>query len=409
MHRVAVTGLGIISTIGNDLEAVAASLHDGRSGVVVDEERRRLGFRSALTGAIRGFDPADYFPRKARRAMGEPALYGCAAALQAVRAAGLRDQELQSDDVGIIIGNDSCCAPAVEVADEVRRGGPHGIGSGQIIRAMNSTVSMNLSTLLGTRGANWTVAAACASGAHAIGQSYALIRAGLQRTVLCGGVQEINWPAMAAFDALGAFSTRELEPERASRPFDVARDGLVPSGGGAMLVLEELDHARARGAKIWGEVIGYAFSSDGAHLTVPSGEGAMRAMRRVLGSASVAPAEVDYINAHATSTPAGDAVEAKAIVGVFGAAAAGPVPWVSSTKSMTGHECWMAGASETLYTLLMMERSFVAPSINVDQLDPACEGLRLATRTVETPVKTALMNSFGFGGTNATLLLRALA
>jgi 3-oxoacyl-[acyl-carrier-protein] synthase-1 len=408
MRRVAVTGLGIISTLGNSLEAVCGSLRAGRSGIIIDEERRGLGFRSALTGAIRDFDPADYFPRKARRAMGEPALYGCAAALQAVRAAELREADLQSDEVGVIVGNDSCCQPAVEVADEVRRAGPHGVGSGQIIRAMNSTVTMNLSTLLGTRGANWTVAAACASGAHAIGQGYALIRGGLQQIVLCGGTQEINWQAMAAFDALGAFSTREAEPEKASRPFDAARDGLVPSGGGAVLVLEDLERARARGARIWGEIVGYAFSSDGAHLTQPSGDGAVRAMRRVLAAAAVAPAEVDYVNAHATSTLVGDAVEAKAIASVFGGDETARRPWVSSTKSMTGHECWMAGASETLYTLLMMAAGFVAPNINVYAIDPACAGVKLATRTVETPVRTALVNSFGFGGTNATLMLRAL-
>ena len=409
MRRVAVTGLGIVSTIGNTVAEVGASLRAGRSGVVLDHERKRLGFRSALTGAIRGFDPADYFTRKQRRSMGEPALYGGAAAFQAVRDAGLGERDLHRDEVGVIVGNDSCAQPAVDVADEVRRaGGPHGIGSGQIIRAMNSTVTMNLSTLLGTRGANWTVSAACASGAHAIGQGWSLIRSGLQEIVLCGGVQEINWQAMAAFDALGAFSGRESEPARASRPFDADRDGLVPSGGGAVLVLEDLDCARARGARIWGEVVGYAFSSDGGHLTQPSGEGAVRAMQRVLADARIAPAEVDYVNAHATSTPVGDAVEAQAIVRVFGGADVPARPWVSSTKSMTGHECWMAGASETLYTLVMMDGAFVAPNVNVDRLDPACAGMRLATSTVDVRLGTALVNSFGFGGTNATLLLRAV-
>jgi 3-oxoacyl-[acyl-carrier-protein] synthase-1 len=402
-RQVAITGLGIVSCLGQTLDEVSASLRAGRSGIMLDEARRRAGFRSALTARIDGFDPrARGLTRKQLRTMCEPAQYGCAAALDAVRDAGLAPDDLRSDRCGLIFGNDSTVKAAVESIDLVREHHEtHFIGSGHIFRIMNSTVSMNLAVILGVRGANWTVSGACASSAHAIGQALMLIRSGLQDLVVTGGAQETSWESMAPFDALGAFSRREEEPARASRPFDADRDGLVPGGGGACLILEELEHAQRRGARIYGIVRGYGFSSDGVeHLSHAHGDGAARALRMALSDAGVSPGEVDYVNAHATSTPVGDLAEAKAIAEVLGTA----VP-VSSTKSMTGHECWMAGASEVLYTALMARDGFIAPNINYERPDPACPPIHVVGRTIDASIRTAVSNSFGFGGTNAALVL----
>ena len=402
-RHVAITGLGGITCIGTTLDDIAASLRRGRSGIVLDPERRRRGFRSALTGRIEGFDAKDYgLSRKMLRTMCEPAQYAYAAATAALGEAGLPPAALSGGRCGIIFGNDSTVLPAVESVDIARETGEtHFIGGGHIFRAMNSTVSMNLATHFGIQGANWTVGAACASGAHAIGQAALLIRAGLQDIVVTGGAQETNWQSMAGFDALAAFSVREDEPERASRPFDADRDGLVPSGGAACLILEELEHARARGAPVYAVVRGYGFSSDGSgHLAQPKPEGAARAMRMALGDAGVAPDEIDYINAHATSTIGGDFAEAQAIAGLFGSS----VP-VSSTKSMTGHECWMAGASEVLYTALMGRDGFLAPNVNFSRLSHGCPMLHIVRETTAARLRLALSNSFGFGGTNAALVL----
>jgi 3-oxoacyl-[acyl-carrier-protein] synthase-1 len=301
----------------------------------------------------------------------------------------------------LIIGNDSASAPNVEVADAVRRDKTtQQLGSGYIFQCMNSSASMNLNALLGTQGAAWTLAAACASGAHAVGQGFTLIRAGLQDVVVTGAMQEITWESMASFDALGAFSKREGAPQAASRPFDRARDGLVPSGGAAALILESESHLKARRGKPLVEIRGYGFSSDGEHLTLPSGDGAKRAMLTALGNAEVRPAQVDYINAHATSTPIGDAKEAEAIREVFGE----NTP-VSSTKSMTGHECWMSGASEILYSALMLRGGFVAPNVNFESQEDGAPKINVVPRTLERPLNHVLVNSFGFGGTNAAILL----
>jgi 3-oxoacyl-[acyl-carrier-protein] synthase I len=278
------------------------------------------------------------------------------------------------------------------------------LGTGHIIRVMNSTVTMNLDTLVKMQGACWSLSAACASGLHALGQAAMLIASDQQEIVICGGAQETSWQGMAAFDALGALSTNEADPARASRPFDEARDGLVPSGGGAALVVESLDSARARGAAIYAEVVGYAFSCDGTHLTQPTGLGAEQSMKGALRRASVHPSEVDYVNAHATSTPAGDSVEAAAIQHVFSRS---PVP-VSSTKALTGHECWMSGASEVAYCLLMMRDGFIAGNPHLEVPDVVSAALELPVSSRPIRPRTILKNSFGFGGTNATVVLRAL-
>ncbi len=405
MRRAVITGMGAVSSLGLTLDTISRSLREGSSGIGVDPERKRRGFRSALTGQVRGFDPAAHFDRKARKTMGEAAAYGCASALNAIADAGLDRNGLARPDVGVIFGNDTTCVSAREMFDELTKyGRTNALGSGPIIRVMNSTVTMNLGTLLGVQGACWSLSAACASGLHAIGQAAMLIATGQQEVVICGGAQETGWESMAAFDALGALSTREDDPARASRPFDKSRDGLVPSGGGAALVLESLESARARGARIYAEVLGYSFSCDGGHITNPTGDGAARAMRQALKLASVAPAEVDYVNAHATSTPVGDAVEAKAILEVFGDH---PVP-VSSTKGLTGHECWMAGASEVVYSLLMMRDGFIAGNAHLTEPDEASAKLSLHKGPLAKRPRTLLKNSFGFGGTNAAVVLRAL-
>ena len=400
-ERVFITGLAAVSCLGNSLAEIEDGLRTGRSGVVLDPRRRELGFRSALTGAVNDFDPRERLDRKARKSMHESTQWCAVSALAAIEQAGIDPSSLHHPRAGLIIGNDSTSAPNVEVADAVRRDGTtQQLGSGYIFQCMNSTASMNLNALLGTQGAAWTLAAACASGAHAVGQGFMLIRSGMQDIVVTGGMQEINWESMASFDALGTFSKREDAPGAASRPFDASRDGLVPSGGAAALIIESESHLKARGGTPLVELIGYGFSSDGEHLTLPSGDGARRAIGAALGNAELKPAAIDYVNAHATSTLIGDAKEAEALRDVFGE----DTP-VSSTKSMTGHECWMSGASEILYSTLMMRGGFIAPNINFERQEEGAAKINVVARTLETPLKNVLVNSFGFGGTNASVIL----
>jgi 3-oxoacyl-[acyl-carrier-protein] synthase-1 len=403
MHRVAITGIGIVSCLGNDPETVTTSLRQGRSGIVVDEERRRLGFRSPLTGAVRGFDPPALLSRKQRKTMPEFAIQAYSAASDALGMAGLSAEEIRNPETGLIFGCDSSCIAAIEQVDALReKGETKLIGSGAVFRSMTSCVTMNLNTLLQTRGACWTISSACSSGGHAVGQAADLIALGRQERVICGGAQEINWQSMCSFDGLGAFSIRLDEPQAACRPFDADRDGLVPSGGAAALVLERYDLARARGANILGEVLGYAFSSDGEHLSVPGNDGLQRAMCKAVASAGLKPADIDYICAHATSTPAGDAAEAENILAFFG----DRTPWVSSVKSMTGHELWMSGASQVVYATLMAQGGFIAPNINFAAPDEVTGRLRIAAETVDGAPEHVLCNSAGFGGTNSCLVLR---
>ena len=335
--------------------------------------------------------------------MGEPAMYAAVAALRALQDADLKRDALHHFGAGVIIGNDSTCGAAVEATDGTRNDGTtRNLGSAMVVKCMNSSPNINLSVLLGSKGASWSVAAACASGAHAIGQAWQLIATGQQEVVVAGGTQELNWHSMAAFDALGTFSEWKGDPVSASRPFSSDRSGLVPSGGGAVLILESESHARARGARIRADLVSYAFSSDGYHVTSPSGKGAAWCIRRALEQAHLAPDEIEYVNAHAASTPVGDKVEAGVLLEVFGENG----PPVSSTKSMTGHECWMAGASEVAYSLLMAEGGFIAPNINFNAPDVGTERLDVVRETRNTRPRTILSNSFGFGGTNACLVLR---
>ncbi len=403
MRRVVVTGMGIWSCIGRNKAEVTESLRLGRSGIGYDEARKAYGFRSPLTGIVETPDLKALLHRRLRTGMSQEAQYAFMAAHEAFEQAGIEEQYLLDNEVGILFGNDSTALPTVEMHEMMlEKHDTALLGSGLIFQSMNSTVNMNLSTIFHLRGINFSVSAACASGSHSIGLGAMFIRQGLQDMVLVGGAQEVNPYAMAAFDALGTFSARLDAPTQASRPFDTGRDGLVPSGGAAALVLEEYKHAVNRGATILAEVCGYGFSSNGGGISQPSSEGSYIAMERALADAQMSVGDIDYVNAHATSTKQGDEEEAVALTRLFG----GTRTWVSSTKSMTGHECWMAGASEAVYSILMMQNGFVAPNINLEEVDPAAATLRLAATTIETPIKTVLSNSFGFGGTNSAIVLR---
>lgn len=408
LNRVAITGVGIISCLGCDTPTVTQALREGRSGIVVDPQRIELGFRSPLTGQINGFDEKKVLGRKERKSMPLFAVQAYASAREALTMAGLDDEALRNPDTGLIYGCDSSCLAAIEQVDLLReRGETKSIGSGQIFRSMNSNVTMNLNTLLGTQGACWTLSSACSSGGHAIGQAADLIALGRQKRMICGGAQEINWQSMCSFDGLGAFSTNTADPAGACRPFDADRDGLVPSGGAATVVLEDYALAQARGATILGEVLSYSFSSDGENLSVPSRGGLQRAMSEALKRADLAPTDIDYLCAHATATPAGDGAEADNIKAVFGRADAGhTVPWVSSLKSMTGHELWMSGASQVVYTTLMAQGGFIAANRNFTHPDEHSDGLKIVTATLEQAPEVVLCNSAGFGGTNSCLVLR---
>ena len=403
-RRVVITGMGIWSCLGTDLETVKQSLYEGKSGIGLQSERLEYGYRSALTGIVE--EPVitkKMLDRHTRAGMPEEARYAYMSSLQAFEQANISDEYLLENEVGCIFGNDSSAKPVIEaskIMDEKHDSAM--LGYGLIFQSMNSTVNMNLSTIFHLRGVNFTISAACASGSHSIGLGYMLIKQGMQDVVLCGGAQETNFYSMASFDALGAFSVRMDEPTKASRPFDRDRDGLVPSGGAASLVLEDYEHAKARGANILAEVIGYGFSSNGGGISQPSDEGSVVAMTRALDMSGVKAEEIDYINAHATSTHQGDMYEAMALNRMFG----GKHALISSTKSMTGHECWMAGASEAVYSILMMQNNFVAPNINFEHPDEYSEKMNLAITTVETELNLVLSNSFGFGGTNSALVLK---
>ena len=403
-RRVVITGMGIWSCLGTDLETVKQSLYEGKSGIGMQPERLEYGYRSALTGIVE--EPVitkKMLDRHTRAGMPEEARYAYMSSLQAFEQANISDEYLREHEIGCIFGNDSSAKPVIEaskIMDEKHDSAM--LGYGLIFQSMNSTVNMNLSTIFHLRGVNFTISAACASGSHSIGLGYMLIKQGMQDVVLCGGAQETNFYSMASFDALGAFSVRMDEPTKASRPFDRDRDGLIPSGGAASLVLEDYEHAKARGANILAEVVGYGFSSNGGGISQPSDEGSVVAMTRALDMSGVKAEDIDYINAHATSTHQGDMYEAMALNRMFG----GKHALISSTKSMTGHECWMAGASEAVYSILMMQNDFVAPNINFEHPDEYSEKLNLAITTVETELNLVLSNSFGFGGTNSALVLK---
>lgn len=403
MNRVVITGIGIYSTIGKSLDAVRDSLYRGESGIILDPARKEMGYRSGLTGYVERPSLKGVLDRRARVMLPEQGEFAYMATREAFDVAGLDQDYLDKHEIGIIYGNDSSALPVIEAIDIIRdKKDTMLVGSGNVFQVLNSTVNMNLATIFRLKGINFTVSAACASGSHAIGLGTMFIRQGMQEIVVCGGAQEINKYSMGNFDALGAFSVRESDPKAASRPFDKSRDGLVPSGGAATVVLESLDSARRRGVKILGEVIGYGFSSNGEHISNPTVQGPSRSLRMAMRNSGLDIRAISYINAHATSTPAGDASEAKAIHEVFGEA---KTP-VSSTKSMTGHECWMAGASEIVYSVLMMQHSFIAPNINFETPDDDSARLNLVTRAVNKNIDVFLSNSFGFGGTNSTLIVK---
>ncbi len=405
MNRVVITGMGIYSVIGKNLAEVEDSLRQGRSGIILDPLRKEMGFRSALTGMVERPILKGVLDRRMRIGLPVQGEYAYISTLEALRNARIEQSYLDSHEVGILFGNDSSAVPVVESVDILRqKKDTMMIGSGYIFQSMNSTVSMNLSVIFRLKGVNFTLSGACASGSHALGIGYLLIRQGLQDMIICGGAQEINPESTASFDALNAFSTRESDPAKASRPFDRDRDGLVPSGGAATVIIESYESAMKRGATIYGEVIGYGFSSNGEHISMPNVDGPVRAMQKAIRDSGLHSSEIGYINAHATSTPAGDANEANSINMVFGSSK----PLVSSTKSMTGHEMWMGGASEVVYSTLMMNSGFVAPNINFENPDEVTSLLNIARETTPCDFEAFLSNSFGFGGTNSSLIIRKM-
>lgn len=400
-RRVVITGMGIYSCIGKNKEEVKESLYEGRSGIGIEPLRTEMGYRSPLTGILEVPNLKGQLDRRLRAGLAEEGIFAYVATEEAFKQAQIDADYLDNNEIGILYGNDSSAKAVIEAHELMKlKKDTMLLGSGAIFQSMNSTVTMNLSTIYKLKGINLTVSAACASGSHAIGLGYHLIKSGLQEMVLCGGAQEINAYSMGSFDALSAFSVRVDEPTKASRPFDKNRDGLVPSGGAASLVLEEYEHAIARGATILAEVKGYGFSSNGAHISQPTNEGSYRAMMMALLDSQVKIEEIDYINAHATSTPMGDGFEAMAIAKIFGK----NIP-VSSTKSMTGHECWMAGASEIVYSILMMQNNFIAPNINFEEPDEYSESIFITNKRIDKELKHILSNSFGFGGTNSALVI----
>nr|WP_315027285.1 beta-ketoacyl-[acyl-carrier-protein] synthase family protein [uncultured Chryseobacterium sp.] len=401
-NRVVITGMGIYSCIGTSLEEVRESLYQGKSGIVLDQDRKEFGFRSGLTGVVPKPDLKNLLNRRQRVSMGEESEYAYLATVDALKQANLDETFLDSHEVGILYGNDSVSQAVVESIDIAREKKDTTLmGSGAIFKSMNSTVTMNLSTIFKLKGINLTISAACASGSHSLGLAYMMIKNCFQDMIICGGAQETNKYSMASFDGLGVFSAREDEPTKASRPFDAERDGLIPSGGAASLIVESLESAQRRGAPIIAEIIGYGFSSNGGHISTPNVDGPALAMGRALQQSGLNASDIDYINAHATSTPIGDANEAKAIYEIFG----NKVP-VSSTKSMTGHECWMAGASEVIYSILMMQNDFVAPNINLENPDNEAQKINLISKTKNQKIDVFLSNSFGFGGTNSALIVK---
>jgi 3-oxoacyl-[acyl-carrier-protein] synthase-1 len=405
MNRVVITGMGIYSCIGKNLDEVRDSLYKGKSGLILDPVRKEYGYRSGLTGFVEKPDLKGKLDRRARIMLPQQGEYAYLATIEALENAGIDEDYIAANEIGILYGNDSSGKSIIEANDIIReKKDTTLVGSGAVFQTMNSTVTMNLATIFKLRGVNFTISAACASGSHSIGLGYHFIKSGLQDCIICGGAQEINHLSMGTFDALSAFSIRENDPTKASRPFDRDRDGLIPSGGAATVILESLESAQKRGAKILGEVIGYGFSSNGGHISNPTVDGPVRSLHMAMKDAGILAADVDYINAHATSTPAGDASEAKAIDEVFGH----HKPFVSSTKSMTGHECWMAGASEIVYSVLMMQNSFVAPNINFENPDDDSAKLNIVKSAVEKDIVVFLSNSFGFGGTNSSLIIRKL-
>ncbi|MEW9823855.1 MAG: beta-ketoacyl-ACP synthase I [Candidatus Symbiodolus clandestinus] len=403
MKRVVITGLGIISSIGNNRQEVLASLKTGRSGITLATPLQEMNMRSHVWGAVR-LDLKDRIGRKMARFMGEASAYAYLAMQEAIEDAGLTEQQISHERIGIIAGTGGGSpANQVAAADAMRARGLRGVGPYMVPRTMTSGITACLATAFKIRGINYTISSACATSAHCIGNAVELIQLGKQDCIFAGGGEELHWTLAMEFDAMGALSTRyNATPEKASRPYDQGRDGFVISGGGGIVLVEELEHARARGAHIYAEIVGYGATSDGYDMVAPSGEGAVRCMRMALQGVDT---PIDYINTHGTSTGVGDIKELEAVRTVFGEKA----PPISSTKSMTGHALGAAGVHEAAYSLLMLEHGFIAPSINLEQFDEAAAGLDIVIQTRKQRLNTVMSNSFGFGGTNASLVMRQLS
>lgn len=405
MKRVVITGMGIYSCLGTTMEQVQEALWQGKSGIVFDAERKDMGFRSALTAKLEIPELKKELSRAQRINMPEQAKYAYCATAEALRSACIDQEWLDNHSVGLLYGNDSSIVPTVKAIDIIRETRNTTLcGSGAIFQSMNSTVTMNLGCIFKLRGINLTVSGACASGSHAIGLAALLIQNGLEEMVVCGGAQEANALSVASFDGISAFSVREDNPTAASRPFDRDRDGLVPGGGAATLILESYESAVKRGAPIIAEVLGYGFSGNGDHISSPNVAGPTRSLEMAIQRAGISVDDIGYINAHATSTLVGDRNEAKAIYSVIGDR---HIP-VTSTKSQTGHEMWMAGASEVIYSLLMMKEGFVAPNLNFENPDEDSARLYIPDKRIDHKFDIFLSNSFGFGGTNSTLIIKNL-
>lgn len=401
MRRVVVTGQGIVSCLGNDQHQVLDALRSGRSGIRYKDEYAERGFRSHVAGAI-DIDLDTLIDRKLRRFMGDAAAFAYVSMEQAIRDAGLDESDISNERTGLIAGSGGASsANQVEAADVLREKGLRRVGPYRVTRTMGSTVSACLATPFKIKGVNYSISSACATSAHCIGSAVEQIQLGKQDVVFAGGGEEEHWTLSCLFDAMGALSTSYNDaPETASRPYDASRDGFIIAGGGGMLVLEELEHAKARGAKIYAEIVGYGATSDGYDMVAPSGEGAARCMRQAMANVD---GPIDYINTHGTSTPVGDIAELKAIREVFG----DTTPAMSSTKSLTGHSLGATGVQETIYSLLMMEHAFIAASANISELDDAAQGFDIVEqRRDDVAIERVLSNSFGFGGTNACLVLQ---
>ncbi|MBR2497226.1 MAG: beta-ketoacyl-[Parabacteroides sp.] len=402
-QRVVITGMGIWSCLGQTLEEVRDSLYTGKSGIIFSQERKEAGFRSALCADIKRPDLKPFIPRNLRQFMPEEAQYAYMATRAAMENAHLDQDYIDRHEVGVVYGNDSVAEATMLALDKFRDfKSTSACGSGAIFQSMNSTVTMNLACLFKLRGINLTASAACASGSQAVGIAYLLINNGLQDCIICGGAQEANLYSVAAFDGIQSFSVREDEPTKASRPFDRDRDGLVPGGGAATLILESYEHAIKRGAPILAEIAGWGVSGNGDHISTPNVAGPARSLELCLKNGQINPQDIGYINAHATSTRIGDSREALAIAQIFGDY---KVP-VTSTKSQTGHEMWMAGASELIYSLIMMKNDFIAGNINFENPDEESARLFIVPETRDAHFDMFLSNSFGFGGTNSTIIVK---
>lgn len=400
MRRAVITGIGIVSSIGNNKEEVLASLQEGRSGITFNQEFADLNLRSNVSGSI-DLDPTKVIDRKVMRFMGDAAAFSYISMEQAIADAGLTEEQVSNPRTGLVVGSGGGSSKnQVEAADILREKGVKRVGPYMVPRTMASTASACLATPFKIKGVNYSISSACATSAHCIGHAVEQIQLGKQDVVFAGGGEELHWTLAMEFDAMGALSTKyNDDPTKASRTYDANRDGFVISGGGGIVVVEELEHALARGAKIYAEVVGYGATSDGYDMVAPSGEGAVRCMQQALEGVD---APIDYLNTHGTSTPVGDVKELGAIQEVFG----GKSPAISATKAMTGHALGAAGVHEAIYSLLMLDNNFVAPSINIDELDEQANGLDIVTEKRDVELTTVMSNSFGFGGTNATLVMQ---